>query len=92
MMPSVAKFAANAYRISGPCDHLSKLVPDTAHIYGRITHEQVWDYLYQLKSTTHKVGRIVHCLLKALQEGISLSSFQENFLTPAGAFFLLLSV
>ena len=57
-MQSVAKFAANAYRISGPCDHLSRLVPDTAQICGRITHEQVWDYLYQLKSTSHKVGSI----------------------------------
>eukprot|EP00795_Rhopilema_esculentum_P008690 gene8690-14709_t len=54
VMPSVAKFASNAYRISGPCDNLLKLLPDTLQIYGRIKHEQVWDYLFQLKSTTHK--------------------------------------
>ena len=55
IMPSVAKFATNAFRISGPCDNLLKLLPDTLQIYGRIKHEQVWDYLFQLKSTTHKV-------------------------------------
>jgi len=68
MMPSVAKFAANAYRISGPCDHLSKLVPDTAHIYGRITHEQVWDYLYQLKSTAHKTIEVLRFEMAAEDE------------------------
>ena len=61
VMPSVAKFSANAYRISGPCEHLSKIVPDTVNICGRISHEQVWDYLYQLKSTTHKVRGVYIC-------------------------------
>lgn len=75
MMPSIAKFAANAYRISGPCDHLSKLVPDTLHICGRITHEQVWDYLYQLKSTTHKVSCVMPHWVRSVNFPTGLAAF-----------------
>ena len=57
MMQSVAKFGTNAYQVSGSCDDLLQLLPDTLHIQGRIAHEQVWDYLVQLKSSTSRVCR-----------------------------------
>ena len=63
-MQGVSKFGTNAYRISGPCDNLSKLIPETLQICGRISHEQVWDYMYQIKSTTHKVMCSVRFLFK----------------------------
>ena len=55
MMQSVAKFGTSAYRVSGSCDDLLQLLPDTLHIQGRIAHDQVWDYLLQLKSSTSRV-------------------------------------
>lgn len=55
MMQSVAKFGTSAYRVSGSCEDLLQLLPDTLHIQGRIAHEQVWDYLLQLKSSTSRV-------------------------------------
>ena len=55
MMQSVAKFGTSAYRVSGSCDDLLQLLPDTLHVQGRIAHEQVWDYLLQLKSSTSRV-------------------------------------
>ena len=55
-MQSVAKFGTSAYRVSGSCDDLLQLLPDTLHVQGRIAHEQVWDYLLQLKSSTSRVG------------------------------------
>lgn len=55
MMQSVAKFGTSAYRVSGSCDDLLHLLPDTLHVQGRIAHDQVWDYLTQLKSSTSRV-------------------------------------
>ena len=55
MMQSVAKFGTSAFRVSGSCDDLLQLLPDTLHVQGRIAHEQVWDYLLQLKSSTSRV-------------------------------------
>ena len=60
MMQSVAKFGTSAYRVSGSCDDLLQLLPDTLHVQGRIAHEQVWDYLLQLKSSTSRVW-IINC-------------------------------
>jgi hypothetical protein len=49
--PSVAKFLATAYPVSGPLesDMLSNVLPDICHVQGRISHSQVWDYIQQLK-------------------------------------------
>ena len=63
MMQSVAKFGTSAYRVSGPCDDLLQLLPDTLHVQGRIAHEQVWDYLLQLKSSTSRV-RVVEVIFQ----------------------------
>ncbi|XP_052085444.1 PHD finger protein 3-like isoform X3 [Mytilus californianus] len=49
-MQDVAKFVTTAYRISGPCDKLN--IPDTVHVCGRISPEQVYDYLSKMR----KVG------------------------------------
>ena len=62
MMQSVAKFGTSAYRVSGSCDDLLQLLPDTLHVQGRIAHEQVWDYLLQLKSSTSRVWNINYSL------------------------------
>lgn len=66
MMQSIAKFGTSAYRVSGPCDDLLQLLPDTLHVQGRIAHEQVWDYLQQLKSSTSRVRTICVHFLKLL--------------------------
>jgi hypothetical protein len=68
MMQSVAKFGTNAYRVSGPCDDLLQLLPDTLHLQGRIAFEQVWDYIYQLRNSTTRVSRFIISLLR-LGEG-----------------------
>ncbi|XP_076083410.1 uncharacterized protein LOC143054323 isoform X4 [Mytilus galloprovincialis] len=49
-MQDVSKFVTTAYRISGPCDKLN--IPDTVHVCGRISPEQVYDYLSKMR----KVG------------------------------------
>ena len=55
MMQSVAKFGTSAFHVSRSCDDLLQLLPDMLHVQGRIAHEQVWDYLLQLKSSTSRV-------------------------------------
>ena len=67
MMQSIAKFGTSAYRVSGPCDDLLQLLPDTLHVQGRIAHEQVWDYLQQLKSSTSRVRTICVYFFKTSQ-------------------------
>ncbi|XP_048590673.1 PHD finger protein 3 isoform X2 [Nematostella vectensis] len=59
MMQSVAKFGTNAYKVSGPCDDLLQLFPDTLHLHGRIGFDQVWDYIYQLRSSTSRVVSVI---------------------------------
>ena len=56
MMQNVAKFVTCAYHVSGPCDNLLQILPDTIHVCGRINHEQVWDYIFQLRGSASKVS------------------------------------
>ncbi|XP_047145708.1 PHD finger protein 3 isoform X1 [Hydra vulgaris] len=50
MMQKVAKFITTAYQVSGSCENLMQILPDTVHVCGRIPPDQVWEYLGQLKS------------------------------------------
>jgi len=49
MMQKVAKFVCTAYAVSGSCENLMEILPDTIHVCGRIPPSQVWEYLAQLK-------------------------------------------
>ena len=80
MMQSVAKFGTSAYRVSGSCDDLLQLLPDTLHVQGRIAHEQVWDYLLQLKSSTSRVW-IINCSLFLLAISILPLQYVQIILT-----------
>ena len=56
MMQSVAKFGTNAYLVSGTADDLIQVLPDTLHVHGRIAHEQVWEYVFQCKTSATRVS------------------------------------
>ena len=61
MMQKVSKFVTTAYAVSGTCDSLMEVLPDTISICGRIPPKEVWEYLAQLKATrknSHNVGMI----------------------------------
>lgn len=49
MMQKVAKFVCTAYAVSGTCENLMEILPDTVHVCGRIPPGQVWEYLSQMK-------------------------------------------
>ncbi|BFZ11396.1 hypothetical protein BsWGS_14435 [Bradybaena similaris] len=51
-MLDVAKFFTSAYRVSGPTDHI--VIPDTINILGRISPEQMWDYLSKIRQAGSK--------------------------------------
>ncbi|CAG5118105.1 unnamed protein product, partial [Candidula unifasciata] len=51
-MLDVAKFFTSAYSVSGPTDHIT--IPDTINILGRISPEQMWDYLSKIRQAGSK--------------------------------------
>lgn len=61
MMQSVSKFSTNAFKVSGPCDDLFQMLPDTVHLQGRIGYSQVWDYIRQLRHSTSRVCHVIRC-------------------------------
>jgi len=79
MMQSVAKFGTSAYRVSGSCDDLLQLLPDTLHVQGRIAHEQVWDYLLQLKSSTSREVCVIRYEASSDDEKLSYVSLYSYF-------------
>ncbi|KAJ7358702.1 Death-inducer obliterator 1 [Desmophyllum pertusum] len=79
MMQNVAKFGTSAYRVSGPCDDLLQLLPDTLHVQGRIAHEQVWDYLLQLKSSTSREVCVIRYEASSDDEKLSYVSLYSYF-------------
>ncbi|PFX20841.1 death-inducer obliterator 1-like [Stylophora pistillata] len=79
MMQSIAKFGTSAYRVSGPCDDLLHLLPDTLHVQGRIAHEQVWDYLLQLKSSTSREVCVIRYEASSDDEKLSYVSLYSYF-------------
>eukprot|EP00794_Sanderia_malayensis_P012134 gene12134-13387_t len=81
-MQGVAKFATSAYRVSGSCEKLIQLLPDTIHICGRISHEQVWDYLFQLKeASSSKVIDVLRFEMAADEEKAAYCSLYSYFYT-----------
>ncbi|KAL9962677.1 hypothetical protein ACROYT_G031800 [Oculina patagonica] len=79
MMQSVAKFGTSAYRVSGSCDNLLQLLPDTLHVQGRIAHEQVWDYLLQLKNSTSREVCVIRYEASSDDEKLSYVSLYSYF-------------
>lgn len=79
MMQSVAKFGTSAYRVSGSCDDLLHLLPDTLHVQGRIAHEQVWDYLVQLKGSTSREVCVIRYEASSDDEKLSYVSLYSYF-------------
>ncbi|XP_031562388.1 PHD finger protein 3-like [Actinia tenebrosa] len=79
MMQSVAKFGTNAFRVSGPCDDLLQLLPDTLHLQGRIGFEQVWDYIYQLRSSTTRDVSVIRYEASSDEEKTSYVSLYSYF-------------
>lgn len=79
MMQNVAKFGTSAYRVSGSCDDLLHLLPDTLHVQGRIAHEQVWDYLLQLKSSTSREVCVIRYEASSDDEKLSYVSLYSYF-------------
>ncbi|XP_076350064.1 PHD finger protein 3-like [Tachypleus tridentatus] len=53
-MQDVAKFVTSAYKVSGPTDFLTQDIPDTVQVCGRVTQEQIWDYLGRTKQSGNK--------------------------------------
>ncbi|XP_069091843.1 PHD finger protein 3 isoform X2 [Pleurodeles waltl] len=53
-MPSVAKFVIKAYPVSGSLDHLTKDLPDSIQVGGRISPQTVWDYVDKIKASGTK--------------------------------------
>ncbi|KAL9962679.1 hypothetical protein ACROYT_G031802 [Oculina patagonica] len=79
MIQSVAKFGTSAYRVSGSCDDLLQLLPDTLHVQGRIAHEQVWDYLLQLKNSTSREVCVIRYEASSDDEKLSYVSLYSYF-------------
>lgn len=79
MMQGVAKFGTSAYRVSGSCDDLLHLLPDTLHVQGRIAHDQVWDYLTQLKSSTSREVCVIRYEASSDDEKLSYVSLYSYF-------------
>lgn len=78
MMQGVAKFGTSAYRVSGSCEDLLHLLPDTLHVQGRIAHDQVWDYLTQLKSSTSRVCVAKLSLASDRLYSVNIASFHSE--------------
>ncbi|XP_022250009.1 PHD finger protein 3-like isoform X2 [Limulus polyphemus] len=53
-MQDVAKFVTSAYKVSGPTDFLTQDIPDTVQVCGRITQEQMWEYVSRTKQSGNK--------------------------------------
>ncbi|KXJ15576.1 PHD finger protein 3 [Exaiptasia diaphana] len=79
MMQSVSKFSTNAYKVSGPCDDLLHLLPDTLHLQGRIGFKQVWGYIEQLRHSTTRDVSIVRYEVSSDDEKTSYVSLYSYF-------------
>ncbi|KAK3754572.1 hypothetical protein QZH41_017331 [Actinostola sp. cb2023] len=79
MMQSVCKFSTNAYRVSGPCDDLLQLLPDTLHLQGRIGFSQVWDYIHQLRHSTTRDVSVIRYEASSDEEKASYVSLYSYF-------------
>ncbi|XP_054709341.1 uncharacterized protein LOC129219046 [Uloborus diversus] len=53
-MLDVAKFLTTAYKVSGNTVHLQEDIPDIIEVCGRISPDQVWEYLSKIKQAGNK--------------------------------------
>ncbi|XP_077990047.1 uncharacterized protein LOC144444491 [Glandiceps talaboti] len=79
MMQNLAKFVSIAYRVSGPTDHLMTDLPDTIHLCGRISFEQVWDYLGKIRTSATKDICVIRLEAATKEEEMSYVSLYSYF-------------
>nr|XP_006813441.1 PREDICTED: death-inducer obliterator 1-like [Saccoglossus kowalevskii] len=79
VMQNLAKFATVSYKVSGPTGNLMTDLPDTLHLCGRISFEQVYDYISKIRTSATKDICIIRFQAANEEEKVSYISMYSYF-------------